>query len=458
MRRVHKEQIWDPVVPRATADRPPPRPDPDPRAARTTRARSSWPSTRRRSARRPAPPAARGAVDGRHVPLLVREPRARAPRRADRPGGVPRRRAHLAVPRGHGPRPRVRAGRRPRSSTRTSRPRSRATSTASRRSCAPPATPGAADHAGSPAASCRPSTSRSGPCRCSRPARPAASWARRSRPPRSASTTSSRSTWAARASTCASSAAAQPEIKTDWNWRYRYYLGLPMVDVQSVGAGGGSIARVRQGALLVGPESAGSAPGPGLLRPGRRRPDGHRRRRGARLPARRPASRAAACGSTSTRPAPRITRDVAEPARDRPGRRGVGHRADRQRQHGQRHPPGAGVARRRRPHPRDDRLRRQRAGARLGGRPRARHRPGPGPEGRAGVLARSACSSPTTSSTSSARTSCPLSQVELERRPDADGRAARRGRQGARPDGPGRAPTSSSACSPRWRTRARTST
>ena len=63
----------------------------------------------------------------------------------------------------------------------------------------------------------------------------------------------------------------RPEIKTDWNWRYRYYIGLPMVDVQSVGAGGGSIARVRQGALLVGPESAGSTPGPGLLRPRRRR-------------------------------------------------------------------------------------------------------------------------------------------------------------------------------------------
>jgi N-methylhydantoinase A len=54
----------------------------------------------------------------------------------------------------------------------------------------------------------------------------------------------------------------EPEIKTEWNWRYRYYIGLPMVDVQSVGAGGGSIARVRQGALLVGPESAGSSPGP----------------------------------------------------------------------------------------------------------------------------------------------------------------------------------------------------
>jgi N-methylhydantoinase A len=54
----------------------------------------------------------------------------------------------------------------------------------------------------------------------------------------------------------------KPEIKADWNWRYRYYIGLPMVDVQSVGAGGGSIARVRQGALLVGPESAGAMPGP----------------------------------------------------------------------------------------------------------------------------------------------------------------------------------------------------
>ena len=63
----------------------------------------------------------------------------------------------------------------------------------------------------------------------------------------------------------------QPEISTDWNWRYRYYIGMPMVDVQCVGAGGGSIARVRQGALLVGPESAGSDARPGLLRP-RRRP------------------------------------------------------------------------------------------------------------------------------------------------------------------------------------------
>jgi N-methylhydantoinase A len=64
----------------------------------------------------------------------------------------------------------------------------------------------------------------------------------------------------------------QPEIKTDWNWRYRYYIGLPMVDVQSVGAGGGSIARVRQGALLVGPESSGSVPGPACYGRGGTRP------------------------------------------------------------------------------------------------------------------------------------------------------------------------------------------
>ncbi len=53
-----------------------------------------------------------------------------------------------------------------------------------------------------------------------------------------------------------------PAVTTDWNWRHRYYLNLAMVDIHSVGAGCGSIARVRQGALLVGPDSAGSVPGP----------------------------------------------------------------------------------------------------------------------------------------------------------------------------------------------------
>jgi N-methylhydantoinase A len=53
-----------------------------------------------------------------------------------------------------------------------------------------------------------------------------------------------------------------PEVKAGWNWHHRYLIGLPMVDVQSVGAGGGSIARVESGALRVGPESAGAQPGP----------------------------------------------------------------------------------------------------------------------------------------------------------------------------------------------------
>ena len=42
-----------------------------------------------------------------------------------------------------------------------------------------------------------------------------------------------------------------------------YPLSIPMIDINSIGAGGGSIARVDDGGrLLVGPDSAGSVPGP----------------------------------------------------------------------------------------------------------------------------------------------------------------------------------------------------
>src|SRR5258708_22603294 len=37
---------------------------------------------------------------------------------------------------------------------------------------------------------------------------------------------------------------------------------IPMIDIQEVGTGGGSIARAELGALHVGPESAGAQPGP----------------------------------------------------------------------------------------------------------------------------------------------------------------------------------------------------
>lgn len=55
----------------------------------------------------------------------------------------------------------------------------------------------------------------------------------------------------------------RPELTSDWNWRHRYCIALPMVDIHAVGAGGGSIASVDEGGVLhVGPASAGSEPGP----------------------------------------------------------------------------------------------------------------------------------------------------------------------------------------------------
>ena len=43
---------------------------------------------------------------------------------------------------------------------------------------------------------------------------------------------------------------------------HRYLIGVPMVKVETLGAGGGSICHVENGQLLVGPRSAGSVPGP----------------------------------------------------------------------------------------------------------------------------------------------------------------------------------------------------
>ncbi|MCB0941341.1 MAG: hydantoinase/oxoprolinase family protein [Mycobacterium sp.] len=54
----------------------------------------------------------------------------------------------------------------------------------------------------------------------------------------------------------------RPEMKMDWNWFHRYCIGLPMIDIPSVGAGGGSIAWEEGGVLHVGPQSAQSQPGP----------------------------------------------------------------------------------------------------------------------------------------------------------------------------------------------------
>lgn len=47
-----------------------------------------------------------------------------------------------------------------------------------------------------------------------------------------------------------------------WNMHHRYLIGVPMVKVETLGAGGGSICHVDNGQLKVGPKSAGSEPGP----------------------------------------------------------------------------------------------------------------------------------------------------------------------------------------------------
>jgi N-methylhydantoinase A len=54
----------------------------------------------------------------------------------------------------------------------------------------------------------------------------------------------------------------KPAISTNY-WFNRYRVAVPMLDIHTIGAGGGSIAWVDSGgALQVGPKSAGALPGP----------------------------------------------------------------------------------------------------------------------------------------------------------------------------------------------------
>ena len=88
-------------------------------------------------------------------------------------------------------------------------------------------------------------------------------------------------------------------------------LALPMVDIHTVGAGGGSIAwRDAGGALRVGPALGRRRARTRLLRARRHRADRHRREPRAR-PARREPPDRAACSSTST---PRAPRSAGSPA------------------------------------------------------------------------------------------------------------------------------------------------
>lgn len=66
---------------------------------------------------------------------------------------------------------------------------------------------------------------------------------------------------------------ALPSVTSESEIEYGLPLKLPMIDIKTIGAGGGSIASIdRAGILQVGPESAGSFPGPACYGRGGTRP------------------------------------------------------------------------------------------------------------------------------------------------------------------------------------------
>ncbi len=65
----------------------------------------------------------------------------------------------------------------------------------------------------------------------------------------------------------------KPKVARTSKLDFRVVLKLPMIDIHTIGAGGGSIASLdRAGILTVGPESAGATPGPVCYGRGGRRP------------------------------------------------------------------------------------------------------------------------------------------------------------------------------------------
>ena len=73
-----------------------------------------------------------------------------------------------------------------------------------------------------------------------------------------------------------------PEVSSELTIDYGLPIHVPMVDVRTIGAGGGSIASIdAAGMLQVGPESAGSSPGPICYGRGGTAADHHRRESGS---------------------------------------------------------------------------------------------------------------------------------------------------------------------------------
>ncbi|MCZ7598493.1 MAG: hydantoinase/oxoprolinase family protein, partial [Gammaproteobacteria bacterium] len=159
----------------------------------------------------------------------------------------------------------------------------------------------------------------------------------------------------------------------------QYQLRLPMVDLASIGAGGGSIARVDGRRLRIGPQSASSSPGPACYGLGGAEPTvtdadlGARLHLAGQLPRRAHGAASRAGGGGDQEPRRR------SPVRGRRDRRGGRHQAGHRQPDGGPDPQVHAGARIRFAQLRDDGLRRRRPGAcRVlwrGGRGRRDHHP-----------------------------------------------------------------------------------
>ena len=164
-----------------------------------------------------------------------------------------------------------------------------------------------------------------------------------------------------------------PPVSSEIELEYAMPIHVPMVDVRTVGAGGGSIARLTPSGLLeVGPDSAGADPGPIASGRGGTPPHHHRRQPPPRPPRPRPLPR-------HRRRPPHPHRHHRPPPRPHPRGRRRRHPPHRRHPHVERHPHGLALPRRRPPRLHPLRLRRRRPAPRRRPRPRARHPPRPRP-------------------------------------------------------------------------------
>ena len=124
----------------------------------------------------------------------------------------------------------------------------------------------------------------------------------------------------------------------------RYRIGIPMIQVETLGAGGGSIGWIdSMGLLQVGPQSAGATPGPACYGQGGTQPTvtdanlvlGYLNPEGT---ARRPAAARSGKGTQGDQERRRSARHIGRAGRLR-------HVHHRQQQHGKRHPPRVGGTR-----------------------------------------------------------------------------------------------------------------